>query len=66
MPIQFSNLFHLFSRKLKIKDTDIFPDMLCIAGTGNHNYTVLQLPPEDHLRRRFSVSFCDFSNDLIT
>lgn len=65
IPIQFSNLFHLIRSKFKIKDTDIFSDMLCIAGPRDYRYTVLQIPPEDHLHRRFPVSFCDFSNNLI-
>ena len=49
IPVQSCNLFHLIRSECKIKNRNIFPDMLRITGTGDRHYPVLQIPPQDHL-----------------
>ena len=39
--------------------------MLRIAGTGDHHHTLLQVPPENDLRRCYAVRFGDFRDHFV-
>ena len=42
---------HFLLRQFKIKQFRVFLNMIGIAGAGNDYDTLLQIPPENHLRR---------------
>lgn len=48
---------HVFSRQFKIKDIRIFFDAMFFHGFWNGDHTMLEVPTQHDLRRRFAVFF---------
>ena len=65
VPVKLADLLHLIVRQFKTKQIEVFPDMIGIARAGDHDDASLQIPAEDDLGGRYSVSFRYCTNDLI-
>ena len=65
MLIKFPDPLHILFAQFEIKDVMVFGNMVRIGGTGDGDKACLQLPPEDDLRRRLSVLFCQFFDHFI-
>ena len=59
VPVQRGNFAHLVLAQLEIKDGDILPDMLGIAGAWNDSHASLQIPAEDHLHQGLAMGSSD-------
>lgn len=65
MPINFPDPLHILFAQFKTKDVIVFGNMVRIGGAGDDDKACLQLPPEDDLRGRLSLLFCQFFDHLI-
>ena len=57
VPVKLPDLFHLIVRQFKTEQVEVFPDMISIARTGDHDDAALQIPAKDDLRGRYFVGF---------
>ena len=60
--VESSSSFHLFVRQRKVKDGDVFADMVGIGRAGNSDDAALQIPAQDHLRCGTVVRFGCFND----
>ena len=60
--VESSNSFHLFVRQRKVKDGDVFADMVGIGRSGNSDDAALQIPAQDHLHCGTVVRFGCFND----
>ena len=65
IPIQSTDRRHFLIRQFKAEQIEIFFDVLRIGRAGDHYDTPLQIPPEDHLGRRYAMGFRDRPDRLI-
>ena len=54
--VQRIDLRHLFLGQFKAEQIQILPDVIGIAGAGDHYDAPLQIPAQDHLCGGYSVS----------
>lgn len=66
VPVKLRDRLHLCFGQRKIENRNVLADMRRIARAGNDDHTVLQVPPQDHLRRGLAVRCCDPANHRIT
>ena len=60
LPVQRRDPLHLPLCQRKVKKGEILPEMIWITGARNHHHTLLQIPPENHLRHRFPMGCGNF------
>lgn len=63
--VQSGNGFQLFICQHKVKNRDVLPDMLRIAGAGDHTHAFLQISAENYLGYRFSMCRRNLLQDRI-
>ena len=51
-----TDLLHLILGQFKTKQIEVLPDVIGIARTGDYDDASLQIPAEDDLGGRYSVS----------
>src|SRR5687768_16692006 len=51
--------------ELEVEDLEVFADTRGRDGFGDDDETLLQMPADDHLRRRLAVLLCDLRNGRI-
>ena len=66
VPVKLRDHLHLCFGQRKIENRNVLADMRRIARARNDDHTVLQVPPQDHLRRGLAVRCCNPANHRIT